>query len=56
MAVDHYAEMIKLIHRLLEGDLEATKFEDECRVVLGCHSYPLFTIDKLLSNVVKQVR
>ena len=34
--------------------LSLSQFEDECRNLLGASAYVLFTIDKLISQLVKQ--
>jgi len=44
------------VRSLLSGELEQTKFEDDCRETFGISSYPLFTLDKLISQLSKQVR
>eukprot|EP01096_Ripella_sp_DP13-Kostka_P010862 TRINITY_DN433_c0_g2_i2.p1 TRINITY_DN433_c0_g2~~TRINITY_DN433_c0_g2_i2.p1 ORF type:complete len:1109 (-),score=559.54 TRINITY_DN433_c0_g2_i2:192-3518(-) len=38
------------------GDLETNKYEDECRQTLGISSYVLFTMDKLVPFVVRQIQ
>jgi paired amphipathic helix protein Sin3a len=43
-----------LLEQLLTGKLEQAKFEDECRNLLGAGSYVLFTVDKLIQQLVKQ--
>lgn len=35
--------------------MQALDFEDALRTLLGTKSYPLFTVDKLVSNILKQV-
>jgi len=40
----------------MEGSLDQTKFEDDCRDMFGVSSYILFTIDKLIFQLAKQVR
>jgi paired amphipathic helix protein Sin3a len=39
----------------MEGSLEQSKFEDDCRDMFGISSYILFTIDKLIVHLAKQV-
>lgn len=43
------------LYNLLDGSSENAKFEDECRAIIGNHSYVLFTLDKLIYKLVKQV-
>ena len=35
--------------------METTIFEDTCREMFGVHAYIVFTIDKLVQNIVRQV-
>lgn len=46
---------MRVLYRLLDGSAENTKFEDECRAIIGNQSYVLFTLDKLIYKLVKQV-
>ena len=39
---------------MLDGSSDSTKFEDDCRSIIGTQSYVLFTLDKLIYKVVKQ--
>jgi len=43
------------LYNLLDGSSDNTKFEDDCRAIIGTQSYVLFTLDKLIYKVVKQV-
>ena len=43
------------VFSLLNGSVENQEFEDECRAIIGNQSYVLFTLDKLLYSLVKQV-
>lgn len=45
-----------LLYELLDGDVDANRYEDDCRALLGAGSYVLFTIDKLVQTLVKQAR
>lgn len=40
---------------MIDGSSDNTKFEDDCRAIIGTQSYVLFTLDKLIYKVVKQV-
>lgn len=44
------------LYSLLDGTSDNTKFEDDCRAIIGTQSYVLFTLDKLLYKLVKHVR
>jgi len=43
------------LYSLLDGSSDNTKFEDDCRAIVGIQSYVLFTLDKLIYKLVKQV-
>lgn len=44
------------LYSLLDGSSDNTKFEDDCRASIGTQSYILFTLDKLIFKLVKQVQ
>lgn len=43
------------LYSLLDGSADNAKFEDDCRSIIGNQSYVLFTLDKLIYKLVKQV-
>jgi paired amphipathic helix protein Sin3a len=49
-----YSRFIQVLYGLLDGSLDNSKFEDECRAIIGTQSYVLFTLDKLIFKLVKQ--
>jgi len=51
-----YQHLITSIYSLMEGSLEQSKFEDDCRDLFGISSYILFTIDKLIFQLAKQLQ
>ena len=51
-----HSEFLNLLFHLLNGTTTAGKFEDDCRTLLGAKSYLLFTLDKLIYKVIKQVQ
>ena len=46
---------MKALYDLLDGSSDNAKFEDDCRAIIGNQSYVLFTLDKLIYKLVKQV-
>ena len=44
-----------MLKPLIEGDIDANKYEDLCREIFGISSYVLFTMEKLIQVLVKQV-
>ncbi|XP_008782411.3 paired amphipathic helix protein Sin3-like 4 [Phoenix dactylifera] len=53
---DLYAKFVSALYNLLDGSADNTKFEDDCRAIIGTQSYVLFTLDKLIYKVVKQLQ
>ncbi|XAR48027.1 hypothetical protein NMG60_11030718 [Bertholletia excelsa] len=55
-AADLYARFMRALYNLLDGSSDNTKFEDDCRAIIGTQSYVLFTLDKLIYKIVKQLQ
>ncbi|KAI4347649.1 hypothetical protein L6164_008441 [Bauhinia variegata] len=53
---DPYSRFIDALYNLLDGSADNAKFEDECRAILGNQSYVLFTLDKLIYKLVRQLQ
>ncbi|XP_022774459.1 paired amphipathic helix protein Sin3-like 2 [Durio zibethinus] len=53
---DLYARFISALYSLLDGSADNAKFEDECRAIIGNQSYVLFTLDKLIYKLIKQLQ
>ena len=51
-----HSDFLHLLFQLLNGTVESSSFEDECRTLLGANSYVLFTLDKLIYKIVKQIQ
>ncbi|CAH2072717.1 unnamed protein product [Thlaspi arvense] len=51
-----YARFMSALFSLLNGTAENSKFEDECRAIIGNQSYVLFTLEKLIYKLVKQLQ
>ncbi|CAH2047457.1 unnamed protein product [Thlaspi arvense] len=52
---DSYTRFLDALYNLLDGSSDNTKFEDECRAIIGAQSYVLFTLDKLVQKFVKHL-
>ena len=50
-----YEKLLNSIYCVTDGSVDITAFEDECRMLLGTNSYLVFTIDKLLTHLCKQL-
>ncbi|KAI4320443.1 hypothetical protein MLD38_033924 [Melastoma candidum] len=53
---DPYARFFSALYNLLDGTIDNAMFEDECRSIIGNQSYMLFTLDKLIYKLVKQLQ
>ncbi|PWA44006.1 SIN3-like 2 [Artemisia annua] len=51
-----YSRFLSALYNLLDGSADNAKFEDDCRAILGNQSYVLFTLDKLIYKLVKQLQ
>lgn len=53
---EHYYEYaLELAEKLFDGDVDQQTYEEQLRYMGGIRSYPLFTLDKLISTVIKHV-
>ncbi|ESW29526.1 hypothetical protein PHAVU_002G077800 [Phaseolus vulgaris] len=55
-STDQYDRFMNALYSLLDGSSDNTKFEDDCRAIVGIQSYVLFTLDKLIYKLVKQLQ
>ncbi|CAO2825485.1 unnamed protein product [Amaranthus hypochondriacus] len=55
-SLDPYASFMNALYFLLDGSYDNSKFEDDCRAIIGNQSYVLFTLDKLIYKLVKQLQ
>ncbi|PIN14518.1 Histone deacetylase complex, SIN3 component [Handroanthus impetiginosus] len=53
---DAYARFMSSLFSLLDGSSDNAKYEDDCRSLIGNQSYVLFTLDKLIYKLVKQLQ
>lgn len=51
----YYNALLDLIDRLFDGDIDQTMFEEKARYLFATEVYVLFTIDKLVHSIIKQV-
>jgi paired amphipathic helix protein Sin3a len=51
-----HEEFMQLVYRLIDGTTDVSQYEDECRHLLGAKAYILFTVDKLIYKLVKQIQ
>lgn len=53
---DYYQEAINLVKDLLDSCEETANFEDKMREMFGIHAYIWFSMDKLITTLVKQLQ
>ena len=53
---EYYAAFLDMVKNLLDGNMESSAFEDTLREMFGIHAYVAFTMDKVVTNCVRQVR
>lgn len=53
---DYYNALLELVKGVLDGNLESLSYEDLAREMLGIRAYPSYTLDKLVSNAVRQLQ
>ncbi|XP_063370745.1 paired amphipathic helix protein Sin3b [Cydia amplana] len=53
---DYYPALLELVRGVLDGNTEATAYEDAAREMFGIHAYPAYTLDKLVWNAVRQLQ
>ncbi|RDY08276.1 Paired amphipathic helix protein Sin3-like 3, partial [Mucuna pruriens] len=56
ISTEKYGRFMNALYNLLDGSSNNTKFEDDCRAIIGIQSYVLFTLDKLIYKLVKQLQ
>ena len=53
---EYYPYFLDMVKNLLDGNLEATCYEDTLREIFGIHAYIAFTMDKVVQNIVRQLQ
>jgi paired amphipathic helix protein Sin3a len=53
---DHFYQfLLSCVEKLIDGELEQSALEDCTRVIFGTEAYTLFTVDKVIAALNKQV-
>lgn len=53
---DYYPAFLDMVKNLLDGNMDAQAYEDTLREMFGIHAYISFTLDKVVSNAVRQLQ
>ncbi|XP_062404501.1 paired amphipathic helix protein Sin3a-like isoform X2 [Sardina pilchardus] len=57
MEVDEYYQaFLEMVRNLLDGNMEASQYEDSLREMFTIHAYIAFTMDKLIQSIVRQLQ
>jgi paired amphipathic helix protein Sin3a len=51
----YYNALLDIIDHFFEGEMESSSFEESVRYVFGINAYIMFTIDKVVQALIKQV-
>ena len=54
-AKSRYPPLLELCKRLIEQDQDSNQFEDAVRHLYGTKGYKIYTVDKLIQAILKQV-
>lgn len=52
----YYPAFLDMVKNLLDGNMESNSYEDTLREMFGIHAYIAFTLDKVVSNGVRQLQ
>ena len=52
----YYPTFLNMAKALMEGNIDCSSYEDTCWEMFGVHAYVVFTVDRLVQNIVRQVR
>ncbi|GAA6061549.1 hypothetical protein JCM10212_001081, partial [Sporobolomyces blumeae] len=54
-AEHYYEHALELAEKLFDGEVDHQTYEEQLRYMAGIRAYPLFTLDKLISTVIKHI-
>ncbi|XP_045508149.1 paired amphipathic helix protein Sin3a-like isoform X3 [Colias croceus] len=53
---EYYNTLLELVKGVLDGNTEASAYEDAAREMFGIKAYPAYTLDKVVSTAVRQLQ
>ncbi|XP_026840742.1 uncharacterized protein LOC6603455 isoform X1 [Drosophila persimilis] len=53
---DYYPTFLDMLKNVLDGNMDSNTFEDTMREMFGIYAYVSFTLDKVVSNAVRQLQ
>jgi paired amphipathic helix protein Sin3a len=54
--IDYYPVFLDIVRNLLDGNMDATQYEDTLREMFGINAFIVFTLDKVVHNCVRQLQ
>lgn len=51
-----YDKFMTMLVQLVVGNIDTSKFEDDCRMLLGTNSYELYTLEKVVEKLLSQAQ
>jgi paired amphipathic helix protein Sin3a len=54
-AEHYYGHLLNMAEKLFEAEIDAATFEETLRVMFGTKAYVMFTLDKVVAAIIKQV-
>jgi len=55
-ATDYYPAFFDMVKSVLDGNMDNLAYEDTLREMFGIHAFTAFTLDKVVSNAVRQLQ
>lgn len=52
---EYFPAFIDMVKNVLDGNMEPSTYEDTMRELFGIHAYISYTMDKVVTNAVRQV-
>ncbi|XP_072290722.1 SIN3 transcription regulator family member Aa [Eucyclogobius newberryi] len=53
---DYYSAFLEMVRNLLDGNMDASQYEDSLREMFTIHAFTAFTMDKLIQSIVRQLQ
>uniref|UniRef100_A0AAV2L2D7 Paired amphipathic helix protein Sin3a n=1 Tax=Knipowitschia caucasica TaxID=637954 RepID=A0AAV2L2D7_KNICA len=53
---DYYSAFLEMVRNLLDGNMDASQYEDNLREMFTIHAFTAFTMDKLIQSLVRQLQ
>lgn len=53
---DYYPTFLDMLRNVLDGNMDSNNYEDSLREMFGIHAYIAFTLDRVVSNAVRQLQ